>query len=68
MIWTFQHDRIAQTNKEFHLQVYLALYPLSICKPFQHHASSGMVTEVKYKYSDYQTNYTSDPNVDNKAE
>ena len=31
-----------------------------------HHASSGMVTEVKY--SDYQTNYTPDPNVNNKAE
>ncbi|WP_368730608.1 hypothetical protein [Mycobacterium tuberculosis] len=31
-----------------------------------HHASSGMVTEVQY--SDYQTNYTPDLSIENKAE
>ncbi|MFU1796053.1 multicopper oxidase family protein [Paenibacillus azoreducens] len=31
-----------------------------------HHASAGMVTDVKY--SDYQSNYTPDPSVNNKPE
>lgn len=31
-----------------------------------HHASAGMVTDVKY--NDYQSNYTPDPNVGNKPE
>ncbi|NGP59386.1 multicopper oxidase family protein [Paenibacillus thiaminolyticus] len=31
-----------------------------------HHASAGMVTDVKY--SDYQSNYTPDPSVGNKPE
>ncbi|WP_337035110.1 multicopper oxidase family protein [Paenibacillus illinoisensis] len=31
-----------------------------------HHASAGMVTEVVY--TDYESNYTPDPNVDNVAE
>ncbi|MBG9789135.1 MULTISPECIES: multicopper oxidase family protein [Brevibacillus] len=31
-----------------------------------HHASAGMVTDVKY--NDYQSNYTPDPSVDNKPE